>query len=423
MPTVTVQAPDSALAMDEVIRQLGDNAYIVSTNTRDGQVEILATTEPAKIIALRKREPKARFAEVIMQQVNLGAGAMANISPIVSLALGATDQTLIPTIAPVVDDAVPEDAEGDATSALAGPSHEEPPLVVDAIAEPAPAEPAQDARPGHESELRDILRQLSAQLARIEATAVDGPKPAPVLQDPIETAGFPARIIGRLLSGQSQGDRATAFATAMAKAMVVADPSAHLRAPAVVIVGQSGSGKTVLSAKIAALALETQPDRRVELVSLSGARPLAEPVLPAYARALSCTHRTLPPDQIRTRQMSPDGVTHVFDSNLDPDDLEKALAALGDQFGRDAVVIVALPAGSSLTRIRAELGKYSHFKPDIALTKLDECELSPEEASEIADIGTRIAWISGTSSLTDTIAPATEETIFEFLTGLLTVKA
>lgn len=438
MPTVTVQAPDSALAMDEVIRQLGDNAYIVSTNTRDGQVEILATTEPAQIIALRKREPKASFAEVIMEQVNLGTSNPANISPIVSLALGAADVSRFPSLASITADISPKVAEPEegpvATDQGADPETEE----AEVISETLPPDATQDTAPhaasdtapypehGPESqeepELRAILRQLASQLARIERTAADGPTPPPKAQDPIEAAGFSAKIIGRLLSGKAQDDRATAFASAMANALVVADPSAHLRAPAVVIVGPSGSGKTVLAAKIAALTLETQSDRTVELVSLSGPQPLVNPALSAHARTLSCNHRSLRPDQLDAVQMSRHGVTQIFDTNLDAEDLAKSLAAIGDQVGRtDVVLIVALPAGSSLTRIRAELEKYSGLDPVIALTKLDECELSPQEASQIAEIGTRIAWLSGTSSLTDTMAPATEETIFEFLTGLLTV--
>ena len=40
MPSVTVLAPDSALALDEVFRPLGENAFILSTTRRDGQIEI-----------------------------------------------------------------------------------------------------------------------------------------------------------------------------------------------------------------------------------------------------------------------------------------------------------------------------------------------------------------------------------------------
>lgn len=46
MPTITVMAPDSALAMDEVVRQLGDGAYILSTTQQDGMIRIKATNDP-----------------------------------------------------------------------------------------------------------------------------------------------------------------------------------------------------------------------------------------------------------------------------------------------------------------------------------------------------------------------------------------
>ena len=77
MPTVTVLAPDSALAMDEVIRQLGDNAYILATNARDGQVEILATNEPAHIQTQRKRVTSVSFADLISVHVSQGGDANA----------------------------------------------------------------------------------------------------------------------------------------------------------------------------------------------------------------------------------------------------------------------------------------------------------------------------------------------------------
>lgn len=47
MPVITVRATDSAAAMDEVIRRLGPDALILSTRSREGQVEIVATDEEA----------------------------------------------------------------------------------------------------------------------------------------------------------------------------------------------------------------------------------------------------------------------------------------------------------------------------------------------------------------------------------------
>ncbi len=45
MTEITVRAIDSALAMEEIQKRLGDNALIVSTSRKDGQIEIVATDE------------------------------------------------------------------------------------------------------------------------------------------------------------------------------------------------------------------------------------------------------------------------------------------------------------------------------------------------------------------------------------------
>ena len=43
MAEITVRAIDSALAMEEVQKRLGDDALIISTKRIDGQIEITAT--------------------------------------------------------------------------------------------------------------------------------------------------------------------------------------------------------------------------------------------------------------------------------------------------------------------------------------------------------------------------------------------
>jgi len=48
MPTITVQAADSAAAMDEIWEKLGPNAMIISTSKRNGRIVMEATTENAK---------------------------------------------------------------------------------------------------------------------------------------------------------------------------------------------------------------------------------------------------------------------------------------------------------------------------------------------------------------------------------------
>ena len=48
MAEVTVRAIDSALAMEEIQKRLGDEALIISTKRVDGQIEITATDDDVK---------------------------------------------------------------------------------------------------------------------------------------------------------------------------------------------------------------------------------------------------------------------------------------------------------------------------------------------------------------------------------------
>ncbi|WP_194096943.1 P-loop NTPase family protein [Marivivens aquimaris] len=69
MSTIVVRASDTALAMEEVKRRLGLDAYIISTKKKNGQVEVRATTEapkPKTPPPPRQPETKGRtFGEVL----------------------------------------------------------------------------------------------------------------------------------------------------------------------------------------------------------------------------------------------------------------------------------------------------------------------------------------------------------------------
>lgn len=447
MPTVTVLAPDSALAMDEVIRQLGDNAYILATHTRDGQVEILATTEPAQIQPPRKRAASVSFADLISEQVAQGSGGAPIFKSVRVPLAAAADKPSEPepgrsativmmpqararsieaVIATNADTILADRAEPpqtplehirdeDLQSAVSVPDAPvmAPKPSIETTAIPAPAEQPQ-------SELLPLLHEISAKLARLEATTARQSHTAERSYDPIQAAGFSEDVVARMAPSLAEPERTAQFVAAMTKTLVARDPLMSLRAPVVVIVGPSGSGKTVLAAKIAALILETQTTRLVELASLSETPPVADGSLPIYARMLSVRYRNLQPDQLDASQFLTPPMTLVLDTNLEFETLGQKLTELRAQIGRmEVTVILALPVGSSIGRISAELNKYQRLDPIIALTKLDECELSAPEASQIAETGVPIAWLSGTRALTENMAPATEEMMHEFLTGLL----
>lgn len=473
MPTVTVLAPDSALAMDEVIRQLGDNAYILSTHARDGQVEILATNEPIQIPQPRKRTTSVSFADVMSEHAMQASGTppsfkTTRVVPETGPAAPVQTATIVnmqtararlaeaaPTARP--DTATPDSQKEGSASMAAQPALDQgaalapridhdggPALVLSpTLRERAPHDPwvpvipNEDADAGQavtsdhalphsaEADLRPILADLATQLARLQAAMVtqarsDDRQDKP---DPLLAGGFSAEIVSRLAPDRDAPGRVAHFAAAMSKALVFPDPMASLRAPVVVVVGPSGAGKTILSGKIAALMLEVDPTRAVELVSLCQTPRFANTALPIYARMLSVPHRNLQSVPCDAAQWAEQGKTSVIDTNLEAEALQEMLGELRATLGGDLTVIVALPLGSSLGKIKTELGKFAAFDPVVALTKLDECELTPQEASQIAEAGTQIAWLSGTRALTETMAPAAEEMMTEFLTGLLVARS
>src|SRR3990167_6187737 len=68
MSTIVVRAPDSAQAMEEVLRRLGADAFILSTTQSNGQVEIRATSEAAP-----RRPVVTAFADALRAKVDAPA--------------------------------------------------------------------------------------------------------------------------------------------------------------------------------------------------------------------------------------------------------------------------------------------------------------------------------------------------------------
>ncbi len=67
MPTITVQAADSATAMDEIWEKLGPDAMIISTSKRNGRIVMEATTENAKPVIAPSVE--AGFSDIFKGQM------------------------------------------------------------------------------------------------------------------------------------------------------------------------------------------------------------------------------------------------------------------------------------------------------------------------------------------------------------------
>lgn len=383
MTIVTVLAPDSSLAMDEVIRQLGDNAYILSTTHRDGQIEIRATNEPEEAKAAKITAVDETAFQTVMEH----------------------------TVRPVF------------THTPHKPKKPHTPLrsVDGGLSRTTlrPEEKTHQKKSDAPNGTTNLLRTAASQLSEVLETLNDAlTRPEPQLSL-LNKLGFSSELIANQTANTDPKTERDILRS-LSRSLIARDPVETLQVPKILVLGPSGGGKTVLAGKIAALLRETQPNRSLSLGTLVVDQPLVPSPLAAYARVLGVEHKIYVSDKSDALTAFSESDCQIIEVNLDNDSLGRAIDRLQDKTQhREIQCVIALPTGSSPERISAELCKYKGLGATIALCKLDECELSPREISAIATSDVQIAWLSGTRSLTGNLAPATFQMMNEFLEGLV----
>ena len=432
MPTLTVLAPDSALAMDEIARQLGEDAFILSTSQRDGMIEIKATNDPLptpqRATSSRAPQPQAVVGQPVGPTLSeaIGEDAVmvlnrARTAPVVSAPSAAPTRAAPQPPGPAAVASV--HALSDAGRAMAG-------LV--------------PLRRADLDDLRDEIAQIRAQLAALGAVQ---PPTAPALPhaDPVgadaapeasmRQAGFSPAILRALADDAPEhGLDAAGFAKALARRIAAPQPLALLKADMVLVLGPSGAGRTTLCAKFAALAADRDPTRPVRLVEVApeGAT-FANDALRRHARMLSYAHGIdVACDRWHTRDLAAacpqalaGGALQIVDLPALADlgaEGAAMLAALRARAGakEGAVqVVLALPGSLGAAAIRAHLSRPEAKGALIALTKLDEGEIMPPEISALAEAGGRIGWLSGTRALTGSLSPGSAAIWQDYITECL----
>ena len=82
---------------------------------------------------------------------------------------------------------------------------------------------------------------------------------------------------------------------------------------------------------------------------------------------------------------------------------------------KNVCVILAVPGGSSNRLIEALKNSCEDIEPIIALSKLDECEIGPEEFSKLAELNSKIGIITGTNDIVNSLALSSENVLTQYL--------
>jgi flagellar biosynthesis protein FlhF len=183
------------------------------------------------------------------------------------------------------------------------------------------------------------------------------------------------------------------------------------------VVGASGTSRTTVVAKIAAMLSEQNPTKEIVLASLSDQDGATNQQLQCFARLLNLPSAML---NLSTPTEDFDKMTDydfmVIDVDSDNQDCISKIQTIQSHLGNSEVgVILTLPGSTSSNMVKTTISRFESIKPIIALTKLDECETNPADFSAIAESGAKIGVLSGTRSVIDAAVFASENILLQYL--------
>ena len=365
MPNVTVTAADTATAMDEIWDRLGPDAMIVSTKKQQGKIVMEATTE----LTAQPAEP--------VQASTAGFGTLFT-----NQMIGEPKQTNPHTTPPVEGITYQNELSG----------------------------------------IRRDLADLQDTLTGMLLTDLDGINPAlaPSTRVRLQRAGFSQKILQDLqthYAGYSYSAGCDRFLQALASQLVYPTSATILQKRLIFVVGASGTGRTTMVAKIAAMLRDQNPSKEIVLASLKGQNGTANHQLQSFGRLLNLPTVTLGlSTPIEDFNKMTDYDFMVIDVASDSADAVEKVHSTQSHLGASEVgTLLAIPGSTSQSMISITIKRFQALHPFVALTKLDECETKPAEFSALAENNTKIALLSGTKSVIDPAVFASENILLQYL--------
>jgi len=432
MPTITVTAPDSAMAMDEVVRQLGSDAYILSTSQQDGLVQIKASLDPLNSSPRRPKAIQTVFEKEMEKQFTVSATAAVTPAPkpapadvlrLVSVEGGLSPQTGAQSAQALAQEPAPSPAEVSEAAML----KVEPPLPKNAHQPMAP-EPHQsfEARLTRIEEHLDLIVSPAAEPPMVPNAVPQEPTAPRDVQHELVDLGFERTLIDTAIARQNALGLPTTNADLIAhlsERVVSNEASSTIDADVILVVGPSGCGKTTLAAKFASLLSEMMEARIVRLVSMEDTTRPQTGLLPHYAHQLSMPIAHWPIYQPNDWGPIARNTIQIIDMACTTDAVIQIWPDLQEYFGdRKLQVVMAIPSGLAVNRLANELNKANQLNAQIVLTKLDETEFSVPEVSQLLTKSAKVGWLTGTLALSGNLAKATCDIMEQYLLGYVIDK-
>ena len=377
MSKLTVQAMDSAAAMDEIVSKLGPDAVILSTTKLNGKVvmEAASGTIPNPMPNRDEKEFTNIFSEQMIKKPHRRSADSKK--PVKNVSTNHLDE--------VVGDHM-----------LSSNSDME--------------------------SLRKQLTSLQKMMDGLFLTDIDGlnqnlsSNSRVILQQ----AGFSHQILNDFRSsyhGQSYSNGCDAFLTDLSSHLTHSNSESILAKKFIFVAGQSGTGRTTMVGKLTATLKEALPHKEIMTVEMvqDGQRPNTQ--LQDFCRLLNSQLYTVSldaptPDFNKIKQNE----VVVVDLAVPISHAATKLQDIAEEVGaKNIEVLATIPASTSSNMITLTMNELENFESMVALTKLDECEITTAEFSSLATVDAKIGLFSASKSIMDAPIFASQDVLMQYL--------
>ena len=387
MPELKFSAADTSLAMEEVQRKLGPDALILSTERRDGMIEIVATNDPKKVEeASRQASEKIRSRkEANFNTVIEGGTINQDFSKIIDIEKARYEEITVSNEMDVSPDVI-ENLTESKQKILS------------------------------KSDLVPEFNRISTELQLlIDSTVALGTEQGNSLTtaSKMKGLGFSGKTINNLFKEADVSIEMSDFINKFTRKIVNGKDKVFDASQIILVCGPEQAGKTVLSNKLSQFLpplTEGQPNRVISDTLSGDLASMFDAGVDAGITSL-----------FRKRQnvnLSQDRLIIDYEGSLDV--LDAVLFKLKELKEKPTVsVVYALEVGKSYNAVQKLFEMLEISNCFIALTKMDLLEVSVSELSAIFDLDKKIQFFSGLKTFEDGLDFAKVSVMEDFLTNLV----
>ena len=364
MTTYKFLASDSASAMEEVVKKLGPDALIISTSKRGNKVEIEATNNLPN--HQKQKDNTGNFSDILHSKIDFLREKQRNR---------------------IYNKTSNDYDTGNTGTNLVNQNQSSEMVKV-------------------REQIKDLQNMLSGMVITDEKGLNEQTGNSVSLK--LRKLEFTPEIVSSLkpaYEGLNIDRGLAAFIKAFANKIACEEIHDIFKSQVIFIVGPSGSGKTTLSAKLAARIMEDNKQMKPTLVSMESEVVNWREDLAHYSKLLNIPKINYQIEENCKNFESICSGQKIVDVSLITEESKYLIQNVRDQLGATKVTtILCLPSGSSKQLLTSQISKYMDFKPIIAFTKIDECQLFSRELCVLANKNVKMGLITGSKTILGSVA-------------------